>query len=280
MTKGGLSCVFGGCGGLHALGIATTDYLLNLFLSNDKYSCVLVLALDWCIPEIFRHCAKLTVLATLEELTGILKESTDTTHTAVVVYSGSAIFLSQESAPDGLQAVSTLVTGLHGLPAVVVLFHTSVHTSSERNKLKCLFANIIDVSPTQNAISSDVLATCRSIRTARSSAKRATEDEEFLVRRELSRYGGAPHDEQHMPSLTILAPVVSRGVSSKPEATSVAAARKIEMEQQEDSSPTCIDTIPAAPAAPLTSSAQPLVIFDKGDPEWDEDSDPDDDLDL
>jgi hypothetical protein len=285
-------------------------HLLDLFLSNDKYSRVCVLLLDCALPMELQGGAEQSKLQTFTSQTDFeaCLGALDTAargSSAALVYSGSALLLTAASAPEGLRALSALVARMDGLLASLTLFHTSVHSAMQLSKLSCLFANTVDVTPNPGAVTADCMALCRTIRTARSSAKRAQETEEFLARREalsssngngngngngwtsLYRFAvlgpikgsargvggsgfGGNHEEE--AGMAMGANSFTAGVSS--DTTAAAANAPISRSKALSATATAV-TVPAAPA-----SNPNLVVFDKGDPEWDEDSDPDGDLDL
>jgi len=170
--------VMGGIHLGHSLGVSAMDHLLDLFLSNDKYSQVVVLSLDRSIPEIFAGAPKLVEMTDTRALQAHLDASKSKSSTAVLVYSGSALTETAVDFPHGLAALDGLLVGMSALLASVTLFHATLHSRQQQAKLRCLFANTVDVTPNPGAVSSDCFALCRTIRTARSSAKRATESGE------------------------------------------------------------------------------------------------------
>jgi len=95
--------------------------------------------------------------------------------------------------------------------------------------------------------------------------------EEFLVRREVTAAG-----DQALYRFAVLSPTRGRGVgdTAKKVATGVAAPLANEEEDKEK------EKSEDLPFSSTEDGGPQLVVFDKTDPEWDEDSDPDGDLDL
>ena len=109
-----------------------------------------------------------------------------------------------------------------------------------------------------------------------------TDTDEFLVRREVAHTGtlGGATEGDDPYRFAVLSPTRGEGAGqTAKKATKKAAADSSEVPPKKDKEE-ADEEIGSATVSSIDDGRPPLVVFDKTDPEWDEDSDPDGDLDL
>jgi hypothetical protein len=313
VVKGGSSCVIGGISldGI-ALGVHAQDYLLHKFLDHDGYKRVVVVAIERShvlLKSLAQH-SKIVLVSTMQEaMTAMTSLDTEErTSCACVVYSGTAVLLNKSdlSSSGGVKYLATVMNSLRKMKmeTIVMLFHRSMHTPSTIAKIKTQFVNIVDIVPNVGTLSENIFGVCTTIRTSHVSfsssshvTRKVSENEEYLVRKEIDNYNSVGINKGTNDALLVLAPFKPDGKTQNNQDKTGAYMNDDSIDlnirhKENDKVDTDTDTDtgtgtdahpPASTSAGFVSRSQrsqPLITFDKADPEWDEDSDPDGDLDL
>jgi len=315
VTKGGVTCIFAGSNP-HALGFYSSMWLLDRFLENDRFQHVFVLALDRNVSflndaKIKNTSAKLNKLELIADggvelflsKIGSLSAA-ERKCSAAIVLSGSAFLISSQfndkkeekevESEDQSQSarfldLEYLVQCISQLAAGVLDFHASLHKSVLIAKIQNMCTNIVNIVPNNGTLPIEIIATCKTIRTSRGSTiasnRKVTEGEELLIRlnsefcKGISVLGPLPMASK--PIIPTQQSSSSTQSSSTQQASVPIVATPVLMEMPTTSTKTSQDSGSKKELDRVKpQSNKPLVIFDRSDPEWDEDSDPDGDLDL
>lgn len=227
----------------------------------------------------------------LDELRNCLSELEDGDVPAVMVYSATEIILkySFSKAIIFFESIKSILkldvlyegTSLSGPtkkdPALVLTVHQSLHPTNLLSRLQ-KFANVsLIVKPNTGTLAEDVVAEVCCVRRSNATGKVKEEVDMFVANN--------PENGRTQSNTSLIAPVVRRKMSED------------QNEEDDSTDSKTLDTIEAFKAAVLDDNAnekadqraktrhsstvaKQLVTFDSTDPDFDEDDDPDNDLDL
>ena len=171
-------------------------------------------------------------------------------------------------------------------PTVVFIVHESLHSTSVITQLQSLASIIVKVVPNSGTLASEVVAEMQTIRKSATTGKIVECIEMFGYREgllypmktnndetsDLSNAAGDVEEDAANDSNSSTknnsSVIMSKLLSSDSNAATTASAT------------VSTSVMPASPSAVVVDTSKRLITFDSTDPEFDEDSDPDADLDL
>eukprot|EP01039_Chlorochromonas_danica_P011379 gene11379-12709_t len=265
----------------HHWSYGIADYLLKKAYQASRFSKILFLSFDRQqeeIEEVLSSSVKesdklkgtgnvkfITTLPTTlnsntlhEEIFSFLTEDT-TTPKAIFLYSLSEVSLCYDKVDVWRWCQSLLTHCQHHHTLLVTTLHSSLHNEKDRSMWTSLFPTVVKVSPNGGHLSEVIAGEVQVLRRSPTSGK-VTEEQEMVQWVENCLQPIAVHKEKK---------------SSRSGATGGRAEEGTKQEKQGEGLSESLDSKNENEA-----NIARFITFDSTDPEFDEDSDPDADLDL
>ena len=213
---------------------------------------------------------------------------------AVVLFSLSELLLS--SGPTALRVVDSIRScAIPGVAvSVVAVIHSTLHPPYLLSRLLpqqqhgqntgSPFNSAVFVRPNDGTVSDELACEAHVVKVSTVTGK-VVEDRDFFVRRALTVRGDAAGVLAQGPQYSLLAPVVKVMTTqdsndSAPTAPSATGTTSTTFSEQTNSNNSNNASASRVTTTTTTAINRRLITFDSTDPEFDDDSDPDADLDL
>lgn len=282
IVKTGTTCVIGSADEGLQWGVLVSDFLLNKVSIGGKFDRIVCACLDRShkdVRETMNQNSSSNILDIITIQPSLSPRDVVAALTPTVPTSRSILFLNSFSElifMFGYQCALKLLHHFKGIfTSVVATVHKSLHSPQLINLMPSTFVVTVVVKPNDGTMASDVTAEIHCLR--KSISGRVSEASELFGHREgflfpLHETRSIPHSSK----------AVDAEDSESSNSTKVLAS--IDMKSGATKKEDVVPKVSGGEASPNFHQALPgvqrLVTFDSTDPEFDEDSDPDNDLDL
>jgi hypothetical protein len=290
VLKGGFSCLISSSGKCIQWANLVMDFLLMKMLKVESIDRIYCICLDRRPNDILcmNNCDKLKIVSesdptvNFKELLSFWKKiiltennyeknTQEESKIAIVLYSLSELV--SRYAVGNTVLMLNEVKSWSGIKCLVTNMHASLHSSHVRCRVEQLFSTLAFVNPNNGMFSDEVIVEIQTIRRSNVSGK-VTESSELFGCQSLSHKAMMSlyciHRNKVYSSIMVM--------NANDIDADNAQLKNASDATGDSSTSNKIDNI--STNNPVTSTGKRLVTFDSMDPEFDEDSDPDADLDL
>ena len=255
LSKGGLVCIFGCVDKGIQYGNLLNDYLLAKAVENERFE-VIFLCVNDRNPHSFPSSSKIRIVSPEDLFNPCGVESADMEKSILFLSSLSEVLLLHKN-----KNISFLFSHLRSafLTSICVI-HASLHNSIKLTELKLKSDTSLLIAPNDGSMSAAIAVEIHSIRRSKATGK-------VVERKDLFSLRTGEESSSGRPALVPIKGNISRQTREKEEK---------EVEEGKDDEESTI-TVRAKKIGAYESR---LINFDSNDPEFDDDSDPDHDLDI